>query len=187
MLNSFFGNIKIYEFVFSTISWYWDGTGTWNFSPLKRGTCLSCIINTMDADGPTIQGARASAAVILTSLCRIFSSWSTKRVNTPHVMWKMAYSVWNMSASCLLMPWRLPSPGHQQTWCWLCNKDRFCSSFQVNYINLHHSDHHKTSHIRHTLVVNKIVDHSDVVGASLRCSWSIGCWRCSSYIFTLDL
>ena len=85
MLNSFFGNIKIYEFVFSTISWYWDGTATWNSSPWNRGTCLSCIINTMDADGPTIQGARASAAVILTSLCRNIPVEAPKELTLP--MW----------------------------------------------------------------------------------------------------
>ena len=37
---------------------------------------------------------------------------------------------------------------------------------------------HQTSNISHTLVGNKLVDHSDVVGA---------CWRCSNYIFILDL
>ena len=36
----------------------------------------------------------------------------------------------------------------------------------------------KTSNIRRTLVGNKIVDHSDVVGA---------CRRCSNYILVLDL
>ena len=58
----------------------------------------------------------------------------------------------------------------------------------------------QTSNIRRTLVGNKIVEHSDVVGASnirrtsvsnccwsLRCSWSIACRRCSNYIFVLDL
>ena len=38
----------------------------------------------------------------------------------------------------------------------------------------------KISNIRCTLG-NKIVDHA------LRCSWSIACWRCSNYIFILDL
>ena len=39
----------------------------------------------------------------------------------------------------------------------------------------------QVSNIRGTLVGNKIVDHSDVVGAS------IACRRCSNYIFILDL
>ena len=39
----------------------------------------------------------------------------------------------------------------------------------------------QTSDIRHTLVSNTNVQHS------LRCSWSIACRRCSSYIFILDL
>ena len=42
-------------------------------------------------------------------------------------------------------------------------------------------DYRQVSNIRHTLVGNKIVDHSDVVGAS------IACRRCSNYIFILDL
>ena len=44
----------------------------------------------------------------------------------------------------------------------------------------------QTSHMSRSLVGNNIVDHSDVVGASLRCSWSIACRRCSNYIFILD-
>ena len=40
----------------------------------------------------------------------------------------------------------------------------------------------KVSNIRGTLVGNKIVDHSDVVGAS-----PVACRRCSNYIFILDL
>ena len=36
----------------------------------------------------------------------------------------------------------------------------------VNNSLLHHLIYHKTSNIRRTLVVTKIVDHSDVVGAS---------------------
>ena len=43
------------------------------------------------------------------------------------------------------------------------------------------SQHYRqVSNIRRTLVGNKIVDHSDVVGAS-------PCRRCSNYIFILDL
>ena len=38
----------------------------------------------------------------------------------------------------------------------------------------------QVSNISRTLVGNKIVDQ-------LRCSWSIACRRCSSYIFILDL
>ena len=41
-------------------------------------------------------------------------------------------------------------------------------------------DYCQTSNISHTLVGNKVVDHSDVVE-------SIACWRCSNYIFILDL
>ena len=37
----------------------------------------------------------------------------------------------------------------------------------------------QTSYISHILLGNKIVDHSDVVGAS-------ACQRCSNYIFMLD-
>ena len=44
----------------------------------------------------------------------------------------------------------------------------------------------KTSNISRTLVGNKIVDNSDVVGAAPT-SWSIACRRCSNYIFILNL
>ena len=44
----------------------------------------------------------------------------------------------------------------------------------------------QTSNISHTLVGNKIIDHSDVVGA-VPTSWSITCLSCSNYILILDL
>ena len=40
----------------------------------------------------------------------------------------------------------------------------------------------EVSNIRRTLDSNKIVDHSDVVGAA-----PVACRRCSNYIFILDL
>ena len=47
-------------------------------------------------------------------------------------------------------------------------------------------DYRYTSNVRRTLLGNNTVDHSDVVGASLRCSWSIASRRCSNYIFILE-
>ena len=38
----------------------------------------------------------------------------------------------------------------------------------------------QVSNIRRTIIGNKIC-------RSLRCSWSIACWRCSNHIFILDL
>ena len=51
---------------FSIISQHWDGTGSWNTSSWKTRTCLSCVIKTMAADDPATQGARLSAAMVLT-------------------------------------------------------------------------------------------------------------------------
>ena len=49
-------------------------------------------------------------------------------------------------------------------------------------------NYRKTSNIRSTLVGNKIVDYSDVVGASpVGAAPTIACRRCSNYIFILDL
>ena len=60
----------------------------------------------------------------------------------------------------LLMPWLLKSPGHQQPWYSPCRTNRSLSSMRKNF------NYRKTSNIRRTLADNKIVDHSDVVGAS---------------------
>ena len=53
----------------------------------------------------------------------------------------------------------------------------------INFPNvtLRYGTYRKTSYISHTLVGNKFVDHSDVVGAAPVCR------RCSNYIFILDL
>ena len=54
------------KFVFSIISWRWDGGGSNNPSSWKTRTPSSYIVNTIAADGLVIQGARESAAPILT-------------------------------------------------------------------------------------------------------------------------
>ena len=38
-----------------------------------------------------------------------------------------------MSISCLLMPWLLTSPGHQQPWYWICRKGRFLSYLRKDF------------------------------------------------------
>ena len=53
-------------FAFSIISWYWDGPGRWNPLSWKSRTSLSNIVNNMAADDLAMQGARVSAAMILT-------------------------------------------------------------------------------------------------------------------------
>ena len=60
----------------------------------------------------------------------------------------------------------------------LVGDDRLAKQFLSNV------DYHQPSNISHTLVANKIVDHSDVVGAA-PASWSIPCLCCSNYIFIL--
>ena len=45
---------------------YWDGSGSWNSYPWKRSTCLSYIVSTVAAVGLATQGARVSAAIVLT-------------------------------------------------------------------------------------------------------------------------
>ena len=48
------------------------GAGSWNPSLWKTGTCTPCMVNIMSVDGMVICGARASAAMVLTSTTRIF-------------------------------------------------------------------------------------------------------------------
>ena len=36
------------------------------------------------------------------------------------MLMKPEYSRWTLSIPWLLFPWLLPSPGHQQSWYWLC-------------------------------------------------------------------
>ena len=62
MLNSLKETLKC-TCIFIVISWYWDGR---NSSLWKTTICLSCIINTMAADDLSIQGARASLAMLWT-------------------------------------------------------------------------------------------------------------------------
>ena len=81
------------------------------------------------------QGARASAAIVLTSF--------SQNIRFPRIFWFQHQKGWlkktltlNMrgrsylgltrSISWLLMPWLLTSPGHQQSWYWLC---RICKSW----------------------------------------------------------
>ena len=59
------GNIKI-SFKFSIISQHGIGTGYWNPSWWKTRIYLSCIFNIMAVDVLATQGARASAAMVLT-------------------------------------------------------------------------------------------------------------------------
>ena len=93
---------------------------------------------------------------------------------------------WPIAAGIWLQSWELwqGGKGDAGRWDLKLNTDRSYHRM-VSYTL-------KNSNIRHTLVGNKIVDHSDVVGASpvsaaLSCSWSIACQRCSNYIFILDL
>ena len=53
-------------FASSIISHQWDGAGCWNPSTWKTMTSLSYMFNTMAADDLATQGARSSAAMILT-------------------------------------------------------------------------------------------------------------------------
>ena len=60
-------------------------------------------------------------------------------------------------------------------WPWLSQLLKEWHSFNSN----RYTTYCQTSNTRHTSVGNKIVD--------LGCSWSIAWWRCSDYIFILDL
>ena len=61
----FRGNIK-HIFIFHVIRLHWYGTGRWNSPSSKTRTCLLYIINIMAAGVLATQGARTSAAMILT-------------------------------------------------------------------------------------------------------------------------
>ena len=50
----------------SIISEHRDDAGSWNLSSYKTMTCLLYIMNIMAADDLAMQGAKASAAMVLT-------------------------------------------------------------------------------------------------------------------------
>ena len=82
------------------------------------------------------------------------------------VQQKKSKSQWSMMSSIQyhscwsLVPWRLKEPGHQQVWHWPNKLEYSISSIRrVNF-----------TYISHASVGNKIVDHSDVVGASPVCA-----------------
>ena len=56
-----FSDTDIFAFYFTT-----DGTGSWNYYSWKSRTCLSCTVNTMIAGDLVMQGAKASANIVLT-------------------------------------------------------------------------------------------------------------------------
>ena len=56
---------------FYVISPHWHDTGIWNPSSSKTITYLLYIVNIMGADGLAMQGARASATMLLTMLNQI--------------------------------------------------------------------------------------------------------------------
>ena len=94
-----------------------SGICIWNPISWKPRTCLSYIVNIMAAD-LVMKGARASAAMVLTS----FSC--NNPVSAPEGLtlngWGPSYLGLTRSISWFLMPWLLSSPGHQQSWYWLC-------------------------------------------------------------------
>ena len=47
--------------------------------------------------------------------------------------WAVEYFIQIKSISCLLMPWLLASPGHQQPWYWWCGHDGSVSSLRTNF------------------------------------------------------
>ena len=58
--------------------------------------------------------------------------WDTGRVLTLNVQGPSKL-VLTRSISCLLMPWLLASPGHQQPWYWLCRIGRSLSYSRRNF------------------------------------------------------
>ena len=58
-------NINMYKFTISMILSHWHDTGSWNPSSCETRTYLFHIASIMAADGVVMQGARASAAMIL--------------------------------------------------------------------------------------------------------------------------
>ena len=51
---------------------------------------------------------------------------------------KLEYFWWTMSIPCLLMPWFLASPGHQQPWYWICVINESLPSTRKYFSELHH-------------------------------------------------
>ena len=71
-----------------------------------------------------------------------------------------------LTVSCTWGPFHYQMVTSQ--WTLMQESTRHCAIRQlITIANRYHWIHHETSNISHTLVSNKIVDHSDVVGASL--------------------
>ena len=113
-----------------------SGICIWNPTSWKPRTCLSYKVNMMAADDLVMKGARASAAMVLTSFsCNNPASAPeglTLNGRGP------SYLGLTRSISWLLMPWLLSSPGHQQPWCWLCRIGRSLSYLRKDFNYLCH-------------------------------------------------
>ena len=103
---------------------------------------------------------------------------------TNYLCWSVVYTWRTKSKPWLLMPWRLVWAGHQQQWYCLWKIYGPLTSMTIDhesyqylkimenaskflcFLKIIHLIKGQISNIRHTLVSNKIVGHSDVVGAS---------------------
>ena len=87
-------------FVFCIISQCWDGEGQWNPPMWKWGSVYP--VNTMAADGLVRQGARASAAIVLTLFSRAIPVSASQRLNHLNLFSKcqvlpLLMNSWDMS------------------------------------------------------------------------------------------
>ena len=63
-----------------------------------------------------------------------FPNTQTSQLTLP--MWGLEYSRETRSIPCLLVPWLLASPAHQQPWYWLCEMGIFLSFLMLNFVHL---------------------------------------------------
>ena len=69
--------------------------------------------------------------------CKTWTKIRTKSKSTLNIR-GASYLSWTRSASWLLMPWLLASPGHQQPWYWLCITGRSLPYLRKDFNDLCH-------------------------------------------------
>ena len=80
--------------------------------------------------------------------CHIPSQWSNNgdefaahlvmKISLTLNMWEPSYLGLTRTISCLLMPWLLVSPGHQQPWYWQCSTGRILFYLRKDFNYLCH-------------------------------------------------
>ena len=107
-------------------------------------TCLLCCV---------FAGYAVTAAYHQERCSRRWHHCANKVVNLTLLILVTEYSSCGGSIPCLLMPWLLKSPEHQQAWYWLCRTHGMYWCYTVNFIYLGQAKYSGTPLLRPTEMV----------------------------------